>query len=97
VHTFTSDEQLYAIIARDEFTNLKDAKNSPDWPEWEKGIQSKLTQLQQMETWRLVEKLPDAIPIANKWMFVKKRNKTSEVVKAQSKTSGKGMCTKTWT
>ena len=30
---FTSDEQLFAIIAGDELTSLKEARNSPDWPE----------------------------------------------------------------
>jgi hypothetical protein len=48
---FTSDEQIYAIIAGDEFTSLKDARNSSDWLEWEKAIQNELNQLQQMGTW----------------------------------------------
>ena len=29
----TSEEQIYSIIPGDEYTSLKDAKNSPDWPE----------------------------------------------------------------
>src|SRR5271156_872706 len=89
-HTFSSDEQLYAIIAGDEHTSLKDARNSPDWPEWEKAIQNELTQLQQMGTWRLVEKPPNAIPIANKWTFLKKRNKAGEVVKFKARLVAKG-------
>ena len=68
--TYTSDEHIYAIIAGDEYTSLKDARNSPDWPEWEKAIQGELAQLNQMGTWRLVKKPPDAIPIANKWTFI---------------------------
>src|SRR6266567_5206947 len=88
--TFSSNEELFAIIAGDELTSLKDAKKSPDWLEWEKAIQIELTQLQQMGTWRLVKKLPDAIPIANKWTFVKKRNKASEVVKHKARLVAKG-------
>ena len=34
----TSDDQQYAIIAGDELTSLKDAKQSPDWPEWERAV-----------------------------------------------------------
>ena len=68
--TYESDDYTYAIIADDEYTSLKDAKNSPDWPEWEKAIQKELTQLHQMGTWRLVDKPPNAIPIANKWTFI---------------------------
>jgi hypothetical protein len=87
---FTSDEQLFAIVAGDEHNSLQDARNSPDWPEWEKAIQSELTQLHQMGTWRLVEKPPNAVPIANKWTFIKKRDKAGEVVKFKARLVAKG-------
>ena len=67
-------------------------RNSPNWPEWEKVIQSELAQLHQMETWRLVEKPPNAVPIANKWTFLKKWNKAGEVVKFKARLVAKG-CT----
>ena len=38
-----------------------------------------------MGTWRLVEKPPNAIPIANKWTFLKKRNKAGEVIKFKAR------------
>jgi len=88
--SFSSNEELYAIIAGDELTSLKDTEKSPDWLEWKKAIQIELAQLQQMGTWRLVEKPPDAIPIANKWTFVKKRNKAGEVVKHKARLVAKG-------
>jgi hypothetical protein len=43
-----------------------------------------------MGTWRLVKKPPDSIPIANKWMFVKKRNKAGEVVRFKARLVVKG-------
>ena len=84
------DEETFAIIARDEHTSLKDAKQSEDWPEWEKAVQVELTQLQHMGTWRLVEKPPNAIPLANKWTFVRKRNKAGEIVKHKARLVVKG-------
>jgi len=69
-----SDEELFAIIASDQITNLNKAKLSIDWLQWEQAIQAELTQLQQTGTWRLVTKLPDAVPIAKKWVFNKKRD-----------------------
>ena len=30
--SYTTAEEVYAMIARDKITSLKDAKNSPDWP-----------------------------------------------------------------
>ena len=34
-----------------------------------------------MGTWRLVDKPPKAIPIANKWVSLKKGNKLGDIVK----------------
>ena len=31
----SSIDEAYTIITSDELTSLKEAKNSPDWPEWE--------------------------------------------------------------
>ena len=61
---------IYAIITGDELTSLKDAQWSPEWPQWQKAMETKLHQLHVMNTWRLVDRPADAIPIANKWVFV---------------------------
>ena len=87
---FSSEEELFAITAGDELKSLKEAKSSPDWQEWEKAIQIELAQLQQMGTWRLVEKSSNIIPLANKWVFLKKRNKTGEIVKHKVRLVVKG-------
>ena len=71
---FLTMEEVFAIIAGDELTSMKDAKNSPDWPEWEIAIQAELDLLKK-GTWEFIEKLPDASPIANKWVFIKKHDK----------------------
>ena len=74
-------EEVYAIIAGDELTSLKEAKISPDWPEWEKAMKIELDLLLEKGTWELVQKPPNAVPISNKWVFIKKRNKEGEVIK----------------
>ena len=89
-NNLTSNEQIYTIIPGDEYTSLKDAKDSPDWPEWEKAAQKEIDQLTQMGTWKLVDKPPDAIPIANKWTFLKKRNKVGDVVRFKARLVAKG-------
>ena len=43
-----------------------------------------------MGTWRLVEKPPDAIPLANKWMFIRKWNKAGKIVKHKVRLVVKG-------
>ena len=55
-NNFQTMEEVYAIIARDELTSLKDAKNSPDWPEWNVAIQNELDLVKDKGTWELVDK-----------------------------------------
>jgi hypothetical protein len=43
-----------------------------------------------MGTWRLVTKPPDAVPIANKWTFIKKRNKAGNIIKYKARLVAKG-------
>ncbi len=43
-----------------------------------------------MGTWRLVEKPKHAIPIANKWVFAKKRNKAGQLTKYKARLMAKG-------
>ena len=69
---------------------LKDAKNFPNWPEWEIAIQAKLNLLKEKGTWELVEKLPDAISIANKWVFIKKHDKKGKVIRYRARLVAKG-------
>jgi hypothetical protein len=65
----------------DEPKTLKVARQSLDWLEWEKAINSKLEQLTRMGTWQLTDKLANVLPIANKWVFIKKYNKAGELMK----------------
>src|SRR6266850_4303135 len=43
-----------------------------------------------MGTWKLVEKPPDVIPIANKWVFAKKRDKMGQIIKYKARLVAKG-------
>jgi hypothetical protein len=43
-----------------------------------------------MGTWRLVKKPPYAIPITNKWVFAKKRNKQGRLIKYKARLVAKG-------
>ena len=74
-------EESYAAVPNDECRSLREAKQSPEWPEWEKAICTKLDQLKKMGTWRLVDKPSGVVAIANKFVFVKKRDKDGRLVK----------------
>src|ERR1700723_267938 len=83
-------DETYTIIAEDELNSLSEAKGSPDWPEWRKAIDEELKLLDEMGTWELVEKPPDAITIPNKWTFIKKRNKANQVIRHRARLVTKG-------
>jgi hypothetical protein len=71
----------YESTDRDEPKTLKVARQSPDWPEWEKAINSEPEQLTHMGTWQLTAKPANALLIANKWVFIKKFNKAGDLIK----------------
>ena len=82
-----------AIIPGNKLYSLAEAWRSPDWPQWEKAAKYEYNQLLKMGTWKLVDKPLDAVPIANKWMFVKKkkkRNKAGQIVKYKACLVAKG-------
>jgi len=53
-------------------------------------MQTELDQLKRMGTWRLVEKPLDVVPISNKWVYVKKRNKEGQLIKYKARLVAKG-------
>ena len=83
-------DESYNAATSDSPISLADAKNSPDWPKWEEAIRVELEVLRGMRTWVLVDKPPDAVPIANKWVFVTKTNNTGEIVKYKARLVAKG-------
>ena len=89
IHLMINDESYHSVTNNGPIS-LKEAKKSPDWLEWEKVIESKLEQLQDMGTWKLVKKPTDAIPIANKWLFMKKTNNIGQIVKYKARLVIKG-------
>ena len=88
--TIDTLHETYAIIAGDEITSLREAKQSEDWPEWEAAMGDELQLLTEKGTWELVEKPVGATLIPNKWTFLKKRNKEGDVVRHKARLVVKG-------
>ena len=83
-------EEAFAVVPDDECHSLQEAKASPEWPEWESAIHAKLNQLHRMGTWRLIDKPAGIIPIANKFVFAKKRDKEGQLLKYKARLVAKG-------
>jgi len=88
--TLLTVDIINAIIEGDEIKSLNEAKRSANWPEWKKAMEMELKQLHEMNTWNLIDKPPDAIPITNKWVFIRKINKLGEVVKYKARLVARG-------
>ena len=61
----------YAILGSDDPQTVGEAKTFDNWPEWEKAIKTELNQLEHCSTWKLVDCPNGAVPIPNKWVFIK--------------------------
>jgi len=79
-----------ATLGTEDPKTVNEAKQLDDWPEWEKAIKAELDQLNNLGTWELVECPKDAIPIPNKWVFIKKYNNEGEIVKYKARLVVKG-------
>jgi Reverse transcriptase (RNA-dependent DNA polymerase) len=55
-----------------------------------KAINSELEQLMCMGMWQLTAKPANALPIANKWVFIKKFNKSGDLIKYKAPLVAKG-------
>ena len=86
----TSAETIFAVYSKPTLrgNNPKtfwEARSSVEWPYWEKAIQTELTQLKNMGTWKMVEHPKDAKPISNKWVFVRKFDKEGNLLKYKAR------------
>ena len=83
-------EEAFAVLTDNDCRDLRQVKRSPEWLEWEWAIQLELEQLECMGTWRLVDKPHDTIPIANKFIFTKKRDNKGNTLKYKAQLVAKG-------
>ena len=91
----TSAKVIYSaytepVLRGTELKTLQEAKESLEWPHWEEAIQTELTQLKNMGTWKLVERPNNRTPISNKWVFLQKFSKTRELLKYKAWLVAKG-------
>ncbi len=77
----SAKELTNLLKGNDDQPTFNQARRSPEWPKWEKAIQSELAQLWEKGTWKLVEKPKDTKPISNKWVLTKKQDKEGNIVK----------------
>ena len=86
----TSAKRVYATsnepsVAPDNPKDLHQARESSDWPDWEKAVRAELDQLHKMGTWELVDPPEGRTPITNKWVLTKKYDKDGNLQKYKAR------------
>ena len=76
--------------ARDEFQSLKQARESPNWLEWEIVIRAELVMLREKETSELVDLPKGTIPLKNKWVFILKQDREGTIIRYKARLVIKG-------
>ena len=70
----------------DKPKSIEEAQRTSEWSEWERAVKEELDQLRNKGTWILVDKPVDAVPIANKWVFI--NNKEGDLLRYKGRCSG---------
>lgn len=79
-----------ANLASGDPQSLNEARESPEWSEWEIAIHNELDQLKQKETWILTDLPEERVPIKNKWVFAKKYDRDGILSKYKARLVAKG-------
>lgn len=56
------------------------AKDDPNWLEWENGIADEINSLKQNKTWELVDSPKQRRILSGKWIFKLKRGQNGEII-----------------
>jgi len=62
-------------------STIDEARSRVDWGRWETAIESELSSLADVRTWKVVERLKGVNVIGCKWVFKIKRNTAGEIDK----------------
>jgi hypothetical protein len=87
-------EQATAAVMADteglEPRTLDEAKQRPDWPQWNEAILEELGRLDMAGTWELVEKPKGTKVVGSKWVFKAKKDAAGEITKFKARLVAKG-------
>ena len=66
--------------------NVEEYRHRNDWPKWKEAIQVELNSLKKCEVFGPVVQTPEDVkPVGYKWVFVRKRNANTEVIRYKAR------------
>jgi hypothetical protein len=84
--TMIGSEPMNAIYP----DTVKDARNSEEWPHWEKAIKAELNMITEKGTWELVDLPKGRKAIGNRWVFIKKFDEKGNLARFKARLVAQG-------
>jgi Reverse transcriptase (RNA-dependent DNA polymerase)/gag-polypeptide of LTR copia-type/Integrase core domain/GAG-pre-integrase domain len=69
---------------------IRDARNSKEWPQWEKAAKAELDMIAEKETWDLVDLPKGRKAIGNRWVFTKKFDEKGNLTRFKARIVAQG-------
>jgi hypothetical protein len=74
-----------AELPDDNPQTLKEAKESPDWPQWQEAMKAEIDQFASMGTYTLEDMPKDREAVKNRWVFLRKYDSEGKIVKYKAR------------
>jgi hypothetical protein len=73
----TAALEVFALLASDCPKSYRQARNSPEWPKWEKAMKVELAKMEKYDVWELVLRSDDMRVLEARWVFTRKIDGTT--------------------
>jgi hypothetical protein len=77
-------------ISDDDPKTLAEAKERPDWPEWEKAMEEQLALMKKYDVWDEVDEPEDTNIFGSRWVFRIKRDSNGKILKYRARLVAQG-------
>ena len=77
-------------ISDDDPKTLVEAKERPDWPEWEKAMEEELALMKKYDVWDEVDEPEDTNIVGSRWVFRIKRDSNGKILKYRARLVAQG-------
>ena len=88
------------IIRNDEDLeprNVEECRHRNDWRKWKEAIHAELNSLTKREVFGSVVQTPEDVkPVRYKWVFVRKRNESNEIIRYKARLVSTRFFAETW-
>jgi hypothetical protein len=79
-----------AFVPKDVPQTWKQARASPDWPQWEVALKDEMSSMQTSKAFHETDRVPGQKVIGSRWVFAVKRNQAGEIIRYKARFVAQG-------